>query len=138
MSQENVERLEAAYELVNNKFEVLKRGELDALMPFFDPDVVIEYLDAPDPGRYEGLEGVRDWFHDFFGIWDSVFIVADEFIEVGDWTVVQLRGSVRGDKSHAQLEVRLTATYRFREGRIVHHRAYLDRDQALEAAARPE
>jgi hypothetical protein len=59
MSQANVERLQAVYALVNNDYEALKRGEFDALMPFFDPDVVIEYLDAPDPERYEAIRAAR-------------------------------------------------------------------------------
>jgi ketosteroid isomerase-like protein len=49
MSQENAERLREAYQLVNSEYEALKRGELDALLAFFDPEVVIEYVDAPDP-----------------------------------------------------------------------------------------
>lgn len=68
MSRENVEQLREAYELVNNEFEAFKPGELDALLAFFDPDVVIEYMDAPDPERYEGHGGVRKWFHDFCAV----------------------------------------------------------------------
>ncbi len=138
MSRENVEKLREAYELVNNEFEALKRGELDAFVAFFDPDVVIEYVDAPDPERYEGHEGVRKWFHDSFGIWESVFLEVEEFIEVGDWTLVQLRARARGERSGAELEVPLTATHRFRDGRIVHDRVYLDRDEALKAAGLSE
>jgi ketosteroid isomerase-like protein len=134
MSQENVERLREAYELVNNEFDAMKQGDLDALLGFFDPEVVIEYVDAPDPERYEGHEGVRKWFHDSFGVWESVSMEAEEFIEAGDWTVVQLRGRVRGEKSGAELDVRLTATHRFRDGKIVHDRVYLDRGEALKAA----
>jgi ketosteroid isomerase-like protein len=133
MSEENVERLREAYELINNEFAALKRGELDGLLAFFDPDVVIEYVDAPDPEQYEGHDGVRKWFHDSFGVWEAVSVEAEEFIEVGDWTVVQLRARGRGEKSGVEVEVRLTATHRFRGGRIVHDRVYLDRDQALEA-----
>ena len=68
-------------------------------MPFSPssiPEVVIEYVDAPDPERYEGHEGVRRWFHDSFGVWESVLMEAEEFIEVGDWTLVHLRGRVKG------------------------------------------
>ena len=66
MSQ-HAELLHRAYELFNTQFAQLKGGDLDALLDFFDPDVVIEMVDAPDPDTYHGHAGVRSWFNDAFG-----------------------------------------------------------------------
>jgi ketosteroid isomerase-like protein len=134
MSQENVEKLTEAYELLNSQFDALKGGDLEPLLAFFDPLAVIELVDAPDPERYEGHEGVRKWFRDFFSVWESIHIEAEEFIEIGDWTVVHLQTRVRGEASGVELEIPFTATHQFRNGKIVHDRVYLDRAEALEAA----
>jgi ketosteroid isomerase-like protein len=138
MSQENVEKLREAYELLNSQFDALKGGDLDPLLAFFDPQVVIELVDAPDPERYEGHEGVRKWFRDFFSVWESIHIEVEEFIEIGDWTVVHLQARVRGEASGVELEIPFTATHRFRNEKIVHDRVYLDRTEALEAAGLQE
>ena len=138
MSQENVEKLKVAYALLNDKFDQLKGGDLDPLLAFFDPNVVIELVDAPDPEVYEGHAGVRKWFRDFFSVWESIHVEAEEFVEIGDWTVVYLRTRLRGVASGVEIEVPNTAIHLFRDGRIVHDRVYLDRDEALEAAGLSE
>src|SRR4029078_1192257 len=99
MSQQNIERLGAAYELLNTQFEALKAGELDALLDFFHPEVVIEMVDVPDPATYEGQHGVRRWFNNAFGVWAAIHVDAEEFIEAGDWTVAELRTRLRGEAS---------------------------------------
>lgn len=138
MSRENVEVLREAYELLNNQFDALKGGDLDPLLAFFDPDAVIELVDVPDPERYEGHEGVSKWFRDTFGVWESLHMDAEEFIEISDWTVVHLRSRVRGEASGVELEIPFTATHRFRNGKIVHDRVYLDRAEALKVAGLSE
>jgi ketosteroid isomerase-like protein len=42
MSQENIERLREAYELLNTHFAALKAGDLDPLLDFFDPEIRFE------------------------------------------------------------------------------------------------
>jgi ketosteroid isomerase-like protein len=138
MSQENGERLRVAYELLNTQFAAFKTGELDALLDFFDPEVVIEMVDVPDPATYEGHDGVRRWFNDFFGVWAAIRVEAEEFIESGQWTVAQLRTSLRGEASGVEVEVSTTAVHQFRDGRIVRDRVYLNRVEALKAAGLSE
>ena len=86
MSQENVERLREAYELLNTRFAALKGGDLDDLLAFFDPEVVIEMVDTPDPETYHGHDGVRSWFNDAFGPWAAVHVEAEDIKESGQWT----------------------------------------------------
>ncbi len=138
MSQENVERLREAYELLNTHFAALKAGDLDALLDFFDPEVVIETVDVPDPRSYKGHSGVRRWFNDAFGVWATVHVEAEGFLEAGEWTVAQLRTWLRGDASGVEVEVPTTAVHQFRDGRIVRDRLYLNRTEALEAVGLSE
>jgi ketosteroid isomerase-like protein len=138
MSRENLERLREAYDLLNTRFAELKAGELDDLLAFFDPEVVIEMVDVPDPATYEGHEGVRRWFNDAFGVWTAIHVEAESFLESGEWTVAQLRTSLRGEASGVEVELPNTAVHQFRDGRIIRDRIYLDRAEALEAVGLSE
>ena len=134
MSQ-NAEVLREIYELMNTHFAELKSGDLGALFAFFDPDVVIEVVDAPDPGTYHGHDGVRRWFNDTFGVWKTVRVEAEDVRESGEWTVALLQVHLRGEASGVEVAVPLAALHQFRDGRIVRDRVYLNRAEALEAVA---
>jgi ketosteroid isomerase-like protein len=138
MSQENLEKLREAYELLNTRFAALKRGDIDDLLAFFDPEVVIEMVDTPDPETYHGHDGVRSWFNDLFGPWATIHIEAEDIKESGQWTVALLHTSLRGEASGVELELSTAAFHQFRGGRIVLDRVYLDRDEGLEAFALKE
>ena len=138
MSQENVERLHEIYELMNTRFDALKGGDLDPLLAFFDPEVVIELVDAPDPGTYHGHDGVRSWFNDVFGPWAAYHVEAEDIKESGGWTVALLHVSLRGEASGVELELPIAIFHQFRGGKIVRDRIYLNRDEGLEAFALKE
>ena len=135
MSQENAKKLLEIYELLNTRYDALKGGDIDDLLAFFDPEVVIETVDAPDPETYHGHDGVRSWFDAAFGPWAAVHINAEDFKESGQWTVALLHTSLRGEASGVELELSTAAFHQFRGGRIVHDRVYLDRNEGLEALA---
>ena len=130
--------LRDAYDLLNTRFAELKAGDLDPLLRFFDPEVVIEMVDVPDPATYKGHDGVRRWFNDLFGVWAAVHVEPEGFIESGQWTVAYLRNTLRGEASGVPLELQTTAVHRFRDGRIVRDRIFLNRAEALEAVGLSE
>ena len=138
MSQENVRKLLDAYELTNTRFADLKRGDFDEFLTFFDPEVVIEMVDAPDPETYHGHDGVRSWFNDVFGPWADLHTEAEDIRESGPWTVALLHISLRGEASGVELGLSIAAFHQFRRGRIVFDRIYLDRDEGLQAFALKE
>jgi ketosteroid isomerase-like protein len=138
MSQENAETLNEIYELMNTRFAALKAGDMDELVAFFDPDVVIETVDAPDPETYHGHDGVRRWFNDAYGPWAAVHVEAEDIRESGQWTVALLHVSLRGEASGVELELPVAVFHQFRAGKIVRDRIYLDRDEGLEAFALKE
>ena len=135
MSQENVQKLLEIYELVNTRFAALKGADLDDLAAFFDPEVVIEMVDAPDPETFHGHDGVRRWFDAVYGPWAAVHFEPEDIRESGAWTVALLRTTLRGDASGVELELSIAVFHQFRSGRIVRDRIYLDRDEGLEAFA---
>jgi ketosteroid isomerase-like protein len=138
MSQENVEKLLQIYELVNERFAELKAGDLDPFLEFFAADVVIEMMDTPDPGRYVGHDGVRQWFDAVYGPWDAVHVETEGIIQSGGWTIAQLHCTLRGEASGVELELPITGVHQFRDGRIVRDRLYLDREEALESVGLSE
>ena len=138
MSQENANKLLEIYELLNTRYDALKGGDIDDLLAFFDPEVVIETVDAPDPETYHGHGGVRSWFNDTYGPWAAVHIEAEDIKESGEWTVALLHVSLRGEASGVELELPIAIFHQFRGGRIVRDRIYLDRDEGLEAFALKE
>ena len=136
MSRERRKLLEA-YELLNTRFAALKRGDMDDLLAFFDPEVVIEMVDTPDPETYHGHDGVRRWFNDASA--------------PGPPSTSKPRTSKSGavDRRPAsyiparrgggvELELSTAAFHQFRGGRIVLDRVYLDRDEGLAAFALSE
>ena len=138
MSQENAVRLREIYELLNTRFAALKAGDLDDLVAFFDPEVVIETPDSPEPETYRGHDGVRSWFNDVFGPWAAYHVEAEDIMESGQWTVALLHISLRGEASGVELELPIAAYHQFRGGKIVRDRIYLDRAEGLEAFALKE
>ena len=138
MSQENMERLREIYELMNTRFAALKAGDMDDLLAYFDPEVVIETVDAPDPDTYHGHDGVRRWFNDVFGPWAAYHVEAEDIKESGGWTVALLHVSLRGEASGVELELPIAVFPQFRGGKIVRDRIYLDRDEGLQAFALKE
>ena len=133
MSQENAKMLLEIYELLNTRFDALKGGDMDDFLAFFDPEVVIETVDAPDPETYHGHDGVRRWFNDTYVPWAAVHVEAEDIKEAGQWTVALLHVSLRGEASGVELELPVAAFHQFRGGKIVRDRIYLDRDEGLEA-----
>lgn len=133
MAQEHAHKLLEAYELMNTRFAELKGGDFDDLLAFFDPEVVIEMVDAPDPETYHGHGGVRRWFNDAFAPWAALHIEAEDIRESGPWTVALLHTSLRGEASGVELELPTAAFHQFRGDRIVLDRVYLDRDEGLQA-----
>ena len=100
MSQ-NVKKLLEAYELLNTRFVALKGGDIDDLLAFFDPEVVIEMVDTPDPETYHGHDGVRRWHRDMQDAWGGAIRVEPErYFDCGGqllmFWIVHGRGSHSG------------------------------------------
>jgi ketosteroid isomerase-like protein len=121
------------YQLLNTRFAALKGDDVDALLPFFDPEVVIEMVDAPDPETYHGHDGVRSWFKDASesGPLSTSKPRTSKNRATGPSPCSAI--SLRGEASGVELELPVAAFHQFRSGRIVHDRVYLDRSEALEA-----
>jgi ketosteroid isomerase-like protein len=132
MSEENVE-------IVRRCFDVVNRGDLDAIFGLidevFDPEVEIRAVGhLPDePTVLRGREGVKEFWAQILGAFDWHFEV-EEFTDMGDAVVVDFRQIARGRESGVEVANRLFGLARFREGKVIYTDAYRTKGQALEAA----
>jgi ketosteroid isomerase-like protein len=130
MSQENVETLRRALEAFN-------RGDVDAALEALDAEV--EWYPAVQPmlGErtvYRGHQGVRDLFRELFEVYLEFQIEDAEFQDLADRVVATCRVRARGKQSGAESDSPFGYLFEFRNGAVVRVRAFLDPNEALEAA----
>jgi ketosteroid isomerase-like protein len=129
MSQENVEFL----------VDYLQRGTdggVDAVAEFWDPDITWRPAEGAidDFGEMHGPEAVRRYIQDWFDMFDDLAVIAEELVDAGDDRVVAvLRMTGRAKLSGIETEIRFSVVYTLRDGKIVHGREYMDKEQALQA-----
>jgi ketosteroid isomerase-like protein len=131
MSQENIETVRTA-------FEALSRGGFDEALAYVHPEVEFEPPDeAPErPSSVKGHEALRERWRTLLEPFDDdVRLEPLEFIDVDDHTVITVfHLGVRGRASEVPVEAQPAYVLTIRDGKIMRMRAYLQRDQALEAA----
>ena len=127
MSQENVE-------LVRAYFEGWDARDLDAVLKLCDPEIEVDWSRSRglEAGVYRGREAVRGFWRTFLEAFDRITLFPDEFIECGEHVVVPNRAHLTG-RDGVEVEARSVLVWTFRNGRIVEHRLYQERAEALEA-----
>jgi ketosteroid isomerase-like protein len=126
MSQENVD-------VVRRFYEDFSRGDVEAALGAFEPEVEARDHDIPDAAEYRGLEGLLRWQADWQRSWESWRWDPTEFIDAGDRVVVVLRVHARGRGSGVDLERTAGAVWTLRKGKCVLLDYYGSKDDALEA-----
>jgi ketosteroid isomerase-like protein len=134
MSQENVEAVRRATEAIN-------RRDVDAMLEVLDPEV--EYYAAlPALGGsaavYHGHAGVRELFRDLFDVLDEFHVEYSEIRDLGDRIVAIGRLRTRGKGSGVETESPFGTVSDGKDGKAIRVRAYLDPNEALEAAGLSE
>ena len=132
MSEENVERVRTATAAWN-------RGDLDAFLNGFDPDVVIR----PNPTWPEsrprlGSDAARSFFEDLTEMLGPAETVIEELVDAGDRVVCRFRTRVHGRQSGIQDEFVYSQVRTFRRGKTIMIEFFLDHQEALEAAGLKE
>ena len=130
MSQENVE-------VVGDYLRAFADGGIDAMVEFMDRDVDWRAIEgAPDDvGEMHGREAMRRYIQDWVDMFDDITNVPEELVDLGDDRVLAVQhvtGRAKG--SGIETELRYAVVYTLRDGKIVHAREYIDRQQAVEAA----
>jgi ketosteroid isomerase-like protein len=132
MSQQNVE-------IVRTSIAAYNAGDMEAALASTDPDVEwFTNAAAPDMDLFRGHDGLRKMAAMLGDVLGEVRMEADEFLDVGDHVVVLGRLHVTGEGSGAATESRRAWVYTLRGGKIIRHRTFTGKAEALEAVGLSE
>jgi len=132
MSQENVE-------IVRSFYRAWARDDLPGPVELMDPD--IEYVNptrAVEPGTRRGLSAFKTAVERVFEGYETWQIELEEFRAVGDQVAVVVRYRARWRESGVQVEVRESALWTLRDGRVSQYAWFHEPADALEAAGLSE
>jgi ketosteroid isomerase-like protein len=126
MPHDNVETISRAYEAWN-------RGDLDAVRDIYAHDVVADAGGLwPAAGVVYGPDAIIENFASIFATFEYSEIIADDYIERGDFVVVPTRWRGRLHESASLIEQRLVAVYRLRDGQVVRIGYFPELEPAME------
>jgi ketosteroid isomerase-like protein len=135
MSKENVEAFKRGLEAGN-------RGDVDALLDELHPKIewhsALHVLMGGEQTVFRGHQGVRKMLRDLNEAFAEIHIEMSEFRDLGDGLVAIGRTRTRGKASGAEMDRPLAFVTEIRDGKTISIRAYLDRQDALEAAGLSE
>lgn len=133
MSRQNVE-------IVRRLFEVIGRGDSDAVLALYDPDIEFDSSRTPLPrliggdGVQRGHQALRRFFRERAEAWESIEDRCEELIDAGEAviSVVTVRG--RGRTTGIEVETRMAGVWTVRDNKLVRVVWFPTRAEALEAA----
>jgi ketosteroid isomerase-like protein len=110
------------------------RGDFSAHAELFHPEMKGEAFGMGEPIRFESYDEFLDAMREWLSTWERpIRIEAEDFIERGDRILVLIHWSGRGKGSGVEIEGRGGHLWTFREGLVVGHETYRDRDEARAA-----
>jgi ketosteroid isomerase-like protein len=130
MSSGNIEIVRGAYEAFNHKGR-------EAMLEFLDSEIVWDESDLPArrPGIYHGHEGIIRLLNENATLWEDINIAIDDVIQGDhDRVIAFIRAKGRGRHTGVDVELASAQVWTLRDGKAVHVRLYLDREEALQAA----
>jgi len=99
-------------ELGQSVFETGRRADIDGLLGFYRPDVIIE---MPDAGlTFKGLTAIRGFYEDFFGLWENLESELEELRDLGNgvgFPVIRNNGRPIGSRAEVQQRAAWVSTW---------------------------
>ena len=122
-------------ELVLNAIDASNRGDYDAIMRFFAPDVVWRSFDGL--GTFEGIPAVRGFLEDFGSAYELFDSQPEEILHMGGGVLFAvIRHEARLGSGAGRVEARFAWAMAVEEGLVVRFLAGKDIDEARAAAER--
>ena len=131
-------------EIVRRRNDAAERRDAEATLSFYDPEVELDasrlgVASLAGRGRvYHGHEGLRIFFREWHDAWEEVEYRVADVIDAGDHVISLLTYRGRGRASGAEVEMPVAIVETFRHGKIVRVAWFLSKDDAFEAAGRPD
>jgi uncharacterized protein len=122
--------------LVRGGYEAFNRGDVEAVLAFFDPEIEFDVLeDSPIAQKFHGHEGFRALLALNSEMFSGYRNEPEEIVEVSeDEIVVVVRSGARGRISGIEVEGRLAHLWTIRDGRATRFKSFPTREAALRAA----
>jgi ketosteroid isomerase-like protein len=129
MSEENVE-------LVRTLLTAFDRADYQLALEVLDPEVEWQVPPGIAIGQevYRGRDEVQSGFAEWLGAWDTHRFEAEEMLDHGDHVVVGGMQIARGRGSGVEVRLPTFHVFTLRDGKVIRHRSYRDRTDALQAA----
>ena len=124
-------------ELARRTFAALAEDGIDAMLEYVHPEFEMETPAglAAEPQRYEGREGVRLWFEQFYEVMDEVEVVPDEIEELADGRVlVALKMTARGQASGIEVDQKAQTVATLRDDLLIRLDFYFTEEEARASA----
>jgi len=97
MSEENVE-------VVRQMYDAYSRGDNEAALAAFDPEVEMDASVRPEGGVYRGRQGIAEALRTWSGTWEDFKIEVEEMIDAGERVLVVEHQTGRGKGSGIPLD----------------------------------
>jgi len=118
--------------IVEAVVQASQRGDWEAALAAYHPDVELDMTRMPDGGVARGPDGVREFYAQWFGAWDDMRIEFEGARALPGGRVISLiRLSGRGRVSGVPVAIVAADVMTLRDGKVVHQVGYPDRDEAL-------
>jgi hypothetical protein len=100
-----------------------------------DSEITLEFVDGPEPSRWEGVAGMREGWRAFLRTWDGFRAEASEYIELDSERIlafVRFRGRAKASGvALGEMDAKNASLAEFASGRVVRIALYWDRTRAL-------
>ena len=123
-------------ERTRRAYESFSRRDVDAVMRYYDQDVVFD-LSPAGLGSYEGLAAVRGFFEDWLGAYEEFEFELEQILDLGNGVVFAVvRQNARPAHSTGYVQMHHGNVGVWVEGLLVRITHYNDIDEARAAAER--
>ena len=121
-------------DVVRETWDAFVRGDIQAALAGFDPDIEWDGTNLPDGQIGRGYDAITDHLTRWAEQWDDWKVEVEEVVE-GDDDLVVLVFLERGhSKSGLDIEMRHAELYTIADGRITRRRGFSDPAEAFELA----
>lgn len=106
---------------------------LGAYTDLYSPDVEIDLTDLEIAGMgvFRGREGLREMWTRWIEEWEEYGWTVSSMSEVGEHVVVDAEVHATGRSSRADVIMRVSQVWTFRDGKVIRWRQFKDRASAL-------
>jgi ketosteroid isomerase-like protein len=132
MTQPNVE-------IVRRAIEAWTLRDLDGALQDLHPDAEVDWSESAgvQRGVYRGIGEIRRFWKEWLDLFEQIDVRPEAFIVAGDHVVVPNRTYMRG-RDGIEVDAGSTSVWKLRDGKIVWHGLFQDKDAALEAVGLSE